>query len=200
MGAHYFVSMESTRVWGFVFCFFSGSRMRVYSACVVQSRTYIYTNTGPCIHYCRVQEVCEHRGGCPGLPSLNSPCGLCGRKATLNECWKTELRSCVKVIQSWTYAFITAEIRSCVKIEVVVLGSPSLIIPVISVDVKQHWTGTSLLALPALNSFFRFFGGSDQLLGIISWVGRVRIKKTKNKKTSTGDVWKLRWPFWAPRP
>ena len=162
MGAHYFVSMESTRVWGFVFCFFSGSRMRVYSACVVQSRTYIYPNTGPCIHYCRVQEVCERRGGCPGLPSPNSLCGLCGRKATLNECWKTEL-------------------RSCVKIEVVVLGSPSLIVPVISVDVRQHWTNVEKQSSGAVwKSFSR--GRMHSLL------------------QSSGAVWRSRWSSWALRP
>ena len=33
---------------------------------------------------CRVQELCESRGGRPGLPVPNSPYGLCGRKATLN--------------------------------------------------------------------------------------------------------------------
>ena len=32
----------------------------------------------------RAQELCESRGGCPGLPVPNSPYGLCGRKATLN--------------------------------------------------------------------------------------------------------------------
>ena len=31
-----------------------------------------------------------------------------------------------------------SDIRSCVKVEVAVLGSPSLIILVVSVDVKQH--------------------------------------------------------------
>ena len=31
-----------------------------------------------------------------------------------------------------------SELRSCVKFEVVVLGSPSLISLVVSVDVKQH--------------------------------------------------------------
>ena len=29
------------------------------------------------------QELCESRGGRPGLPVPNSPYGLCGRKATL---------------------------------------------------------------------------------------------------------------------
>ena len=33
----------------------------------------------------RAQEVCERRGGRPGLPVPNSPCGFCGRKATLNK-------------------------------------------------------------------------------------------------------------------
>ena len=32
----------------------------------------------------RTQELCESRGGHPGLPVPNSPYGLCGRKATLN--------------------------------------------------------------------------------------------------------------------
>ena len=33
----------------------------------------------------KAQELCESRGGRPGLPVPNSPYGLCGRKATLNE-------------------------------------------------------------------------------------------------------------------
>ena len=32
----------------------------------------------------RGQELCESRGGHPGLPVPNSPYGLCGRKATMN--------------------------------------------------------------------------------------------------------------------
>ena len=32
----------------------------------------------------RAQELCESRGGRPGLPVPNSPYGLCGRKATVN--------------------------------------------------------------------------------------------------------------------
>ena len=32
----------------------------------------------------------------------------------------------------------TSELRSCVKVEVIVLGSPSLIVLMVSVDVKQH--------------------------------------------------------------
>ena len=31
-----------------------------------------------------VQELCESRGGSPGFPVPNSPCGLCGRTATFN--------------------------------------------------------------------------------------------------------------------
>ena len=33
----------------------------------------------------RGQELCESRGGCPGLPIRNSMYSLCGRKATLEE-------------------------------------------------------------------------------------------------------------------
>ena len=35
------------------------------------------------------------------------------------------------------------ELRSCVKVEVAVLGSPSLIVLTVSVDVKQHWTNST---------------------------------------------------------
>ena len=54
-----------------------------------------------------------------GSPVPNSPYGLCGRKATLN--------------------CSISELRSCVKVEVAVLGSSSLIVLMVSaVDVKQH--------------------------------------------------------------
>ena len=40
----------------------------------------------------RAQELCENRGGRPGLPVPSSPYHLCGRKATLNEpkCFRTQ--------------------------------------------------------------------------------------------------------------
>ena len=64
------------------------------------------------------QELCERRDGRPGLPVPDSPCGLCGRKATVKEeKGRTELRGRVKV-------------------EVAVLGH--LIVRTVSVDVKQH--------------------------------------------------------------
>ena len=49
-----------------------GERSTVYNIC-----------TEALLH--RVQELCESRGGHPGLPVPNSPGGLCGRKATLEE-------------------------------------------------------------------------------------------------------------------
>ena len=73
-------------------------------------------------HYRRVQALCESRDGRPRLPVLNSPHGLCRREATLS------LNLC------------HSELRSCVKVEVAVLGSPSLIVPMDSVDVKQRGT------------------------------------------------------------
>ena len=60
----------------------------------------------------------KSRGGRPGLPVPNSPYGLCGQKATLN--------------------LFATELRSCLKVEVAVLGAPSLIVRTVSVDVKQH--------------------------------------------------------------
>ena len=67
----------------------------------------------------RTQELCESRDDCPGLPVPNSPYGLCGRKAAFEE----EEDS-------------ISELRSCVKVEVDVLGSPSLIVLMVSVDVN----------------------------------------------------------------
>ena len=52
----------------------------------------------------------------PSLLTANGPYGLCGREATLN-------------------GTLTPELRSCVRVEMAVLGSPSLIV---LVDVKQH--------------------------------------------------------------
>ena len=34
--------------------------------------------------------------------------------------------------------YVTSQVRSCVKVEVVVLGSPSLMVLMVTVDVKQH--------------------------------------------------------------
>ena len=58
-------------------------------------------------------ELCESRGGRSGLPAPNSHYCLCGCQAT-------------------------SEFRSCVKVEAAVLGSPSLTVITVSVDVKQH--------------------------------------------------------------
>ena len=61
----------------------------------------------------RGQELCDSRGGRPGLPVVNSPYGLCENKATLN-------------------------FKKSVKVEVAVLVFPSLMVLMVSVDVKQH--------------------------------------------------------------
>ena len=68
----------------------------------------------------RALEVYESRGSRPGLPVPNSPYGLCGRKATFEE--EEEDSS--------------LESRSCVKVEVTVMGSPSLVVLVVPVDVN----------------------------------------------------------------
>ena len=74
----------------------------------------------------RTQKLCESGGGRPELPIPNSPYSLRGRKATLNS---------------------SSELRSYVKVDVDILGSTSLIVLLVSVDVTQHWTGR--LAVPA---------------------------------------------------
>ena len=66
----------------------------------------------------------EIRGGRPGLPVTNSLYGLC---ATLNSD-KTELGSCVK---------IEVDVLGSTSL-IVLMVSPSLIVLMVSVDVKQY--------------------------------------------------------------
>ena len=56
------------------------------------------------------------------------------------------------------------ELRSCVKVEVDVLGSPSHIVLTVSVDVKQQWIGLLLFLSLFFSSFFFFFFFSFLLL------------------------------------
>ena len=63
-------------------------------------------------------ELCESRGGRPGHPT---PHGLCGRKATMN-----------------LNSVSGPELWSCAKVEVDVLGSVSLPVLMVSVDVRRH--------------------------------------------------------------
>ena len=64
----------------------------------------------------RAHKLCESRGTRRGLPAPNSPYGLCGRKATLEREKKKKGGT------------VCSEVRSCVKVEVAVLGSPSIIV------------------------------------------------------------------------
>ena len=103
----------------------------------------------------RSQELCESGGGRPGLPVPNGPYGLCGRKATLNSLVRgqelCESRGGRPDSSSLTVLMVFernatpqeeestwSKLRRCVRVEVAVLGSPSLIAVMVSVDVKQH--------------------------------------------------------------
>ena len=72
------------------------------------------------IQHLRAQELCESRGGRPGLPVPNTPYGLCGRKATLNE------------RKNNNYIVRAQELCESPG------PSMSLIVRTVSVDVKQH--------------------------------------------------------------
>ena len=63
--------------------------------------------------------------------------GVDSYRATLSQ--HKRQKACGRVPQN-TVGEHTAfsELRSCVKVEVAVLGSPSLIVFMVSVDVKQH--------------------------------------------------------------
>ena len=77
-------------------------------------RTDTYRNSA------RTEEQCERRVGRFGLPVPSSPYGLCGRKATFNLISRH------------------SEVRSCVKVTLAVLGSPSPVVLTVSMDVMQH--------------------------------------------------------------
>ena len=57
----------------------------------------------------RAQELCESRGGHPGLPVPNSPYGLCGREAALNVnflwCWPSFSSSWLRQPTSLVWRF-----------------------------------------------------------------------------------------------
>ena len=90
--------------------------------------------------YClfRGQELYESRGTRRGLPAPNSLYGPCGRKATL----KNRIRSCRGLPvpdtpyglcgRKSTLTCSITKVRSCVKVEVAVLGFPSLIVIIVS--------------------------------------------------------------------
>ena len=69
----------------------------------------------------RAQGLCESRGGRPELPVPNSPYGLCGRRTEIT-------RTRTPLVTSGAVS---------VKVGVAVLGSPSLIVRMVSVDAKK---------------------------------------------------------------
>ena len=60
------------------------------------------------------------------------------RKKQKKPCNKTRSRMKFKIDKGHVLHPVISELRSCVKDEVDVLGSPSLIVRTVSVDVKQH--------------------------------------------------------------
>ena len=69
------------------------ARMAALVPSVTMSFNFFF-NVETYLHPFRTQELCESRGGRPGLPVPNSPYGLCGCKATLNSN-STPVQSCV---------------------------------------------------------------------------------------------------------
>ena len=94
----------------------------------------------------RVQELCESRGSRPGLSVLTSLMVSVDVKQyrTMLTHWSQLVPNSVnrnpRTLSNTTAAAAAAaaERRSCVKVKMAVLGSPSLIVLMVSVDVKQH--------------------------------------------------------------
>ena len=93
----------------------------------------------------RAQELYESRGSRPRLelPVLNSPYGLCGRKATLNLLYRTLVFPpyLKDYMDTRVCSFEASELRSCVKVEVAVLKSPYGLCArkaALNLDIKQN--------------------------------------------------------------
>ena len=92
----------------------------------------------------------ESRGGCPGFPIRNKPDGFCGREATEEDGipWLTHTKTLhagrhTNTLYTGrpTHTPLTHRYRYSIvqeKVEVVVLGSPSVISPMVSADEKQQ--------------------------------------------------------------
>ena len=128
----------------------------------------------------RAQELWEKGGGHPGFSVPTSPRGLCGRKAILAK--KSEVR----------------EIRSCVKHEVAVLDSPSLLFLAVGVDVKQHELKASELRSCVKDEVDVL--GSPSLLVLVVSVDGKQYWQRRVQSERSGAVWKTRWPSLIPRP
>ena len=125
----------------------------------------------------RAQEMCESQGGSPGLPVPDSPYGLYGHKATVNK--------------------EPPELRGCVKVKVAVLGSPSLIVLMVSMDIKQQWTRNHQSSGAVWKSRWQSWAPHPCLVLMVSM--DIKQQWTRNHQSS-GAVWKSRWQSWAPHP
>ena len=124
------------------------------------------------------QELCESRGGRPGLPvpNSNSHYCLCGCQAT-------------------------SEFRSCVKVEVAVLMSL-----MVSVDVKQHWTMlTHWSQFVPVNRHPRTLSSTSSSSVKQHWVWtapgyRQVVRSTSTNHTLSGPSFRLRNLRYRDRP
>ena len=119
---------------------------------------------------------------------------------TLTTChlwiFRTEKQATFLIIEPCNFKYVAGmfrthsqrkptELRSCVKVEVDVLGSPSLTVPTVSVDVKQHWTVTELRRCVKVEVAVRAVSvdvTEQHHKGLFRWMKKRR-KKKKKKKT-----------------
>ena len=80
-----------------------------------------------------------------------------------------------------------SEFRGCVEVEVAVLGSPSLISLMVSVDVKYHERRKSCVKVEVIVL------GSPSLISQMVYMETEHWTSTYGSQSS-GSVWKLRWP------
>ena len=105
--------------------------------CFVRQVSWAFAAILSCVHlalYC--QNACEY--GCLCVCVCVRTLRIVSKDKIL--CFKNTLIISISIITSaYSREIKNLALRSCVKVEMNVLGSPSLIVCMVSVDVKQHW-------------------------------------------------------------
>ena len=126
------ISLHSVETLGF-----ATSHLRfVQDVCPAKPAPHGYKRNTILLFGGRAQDVSENHGGHPGLPVPNSMYSLCGHKAPLNLC-------------------LVCELRSCMEVEVAVLGSPSLTSFMVFV---APWKKKEVFGIPTPNRPYHFCG------------------------------------------
>ena len=138
-------------------------------------------------------------------------CSFSGRTAENFYSFVFKLPSECNTNQKWHFCFCTnsgdgvsnlmstemeiySELRSCVKVEVAVVGSPSLVSPRVSVEVKQHWRLEIYAVKPYAISPQRdtwYYLNASSTVKAISVRNKLHQEKTNKQTKQKNSEWLL---------